>query len=446
MNTFQYLSIIIKDEFHAVREQFRETKLIVIAFLCVLIALIVYLDPFPNRHIYFATSYPKSDWHAFAENAASILKEKGLDISIINTDGAIDNAIRLNDSKSHVNAAFTYGAALDQSQINGIYSLGSVSYEPLWIFYKKNKIHELKDLRDITHYRVGLGPPKSGSFMIAKKILMKLGIDVSTNSHFVSGPFLENYDKFLRGNLDVLILVSTYQDSLIQGLLRDPSVALFNFKNAAAFEKQFTYLQAVNLPAGSIDLVNQIPSSDIKMVATTTSLVVRRDMHPDLQLVLLMAAKEVIQNSTSFFFAKRNEFPAYSDSLIPISPVALRFYDYGPPHAARYFPFWIAGFMDRAWLLLLALIAVFYPLSKLNIHLRRIRFTIKGHPHYEELLAIDKRLCKEKLNQAEKLELLAYLSQMNTDAIENGIPVGEEAEFFKFLSAINLMRSKIESN
>jgi hypothetical protein len=102
--------------------------------------------------------------------------------------------------------------------------------------------------------------------------------------------------------------------------------------------------------------------------------------------------------------------------------------------------------MDRAWLLLLALIAVFYPLSKLNIHLRRIRFTIKGHPHYEELLAIDKRLCKEKLNQAEKLELLAYLSQMNMDAIENGIPVGEEAEFFKFLSAIDLMRSKIESN
>jgi hypothetical protein len=105
MNTFQYLSIIIKDEFHAVREQFRETKLIVIAFLCVLIALIVYLDPFPNRHIYFATSYPKSDWHAFAENAASILKEKGLDISIINTDGAIDNAIRLFASRCHIGSS-----------------------------------------------------------------------------------------------------------------------------------------------------------------------------------------------------------------------------------------------------------------------------------------------------------------------------------------------------
>ena len=446
MNSFNYLSIIIKDELRAAREEFRESKVMIIAFLCVLIALIIYLDPFPNRHIYFATDDRSSDWHSFAEESASILKEKGLDVSVIDTDGAIDNVIRLNDSKEKVNTAFTFGAALNQNQIDGIYSLGSISYEPIWIFYKTNKIHQLKDLKDLTRYTVGLGPSKSGSYMIAKKILMNFGIDVTTNSHFVSGRFLDVHNRFLNGDLDAFIFVSTYQDPIVQGLLRAPNVALYSFSNAISYQKKHSYLQAVNLPAGSIDLLNQIPPKEVSLVATTTSLVVRRDMHPDLQLALLMATKDIIRSSTDLLFAKRNEFPAYVDSLIPISPVAQRFYDYGPPHAARYLPYWIAGFIDRAWLLLLALVTVFYPLSKLNIHLRKFRFAMKERPHYEALLEMDKLLLKRKLSDEEKGVLLNKLDRINQDAIEEGAAVGEEKPYFDLLSSISMLRKKIESN
>jgi TRAP-type uncharacterized transport system substrate-binding protein len=446
MNTFQYISIIVKDEFRAIREEFVESKLLVLAFFVALFLIIFYLDPFPSKHIYFATSYPNSDWHNFVKKTTAALNEKGLEVTLINTDGAIDNVIRLNNPKDKANVAFTYGAALNQDQIRGIYSLGSIFYEPVWIFYRKNKIHALKSMKDLASYKVGVGPAKSGSLMIAKKLLLDLDVDITKNSNFISGSFIDIHEQFLKGDLDAIMIVSTYLDPIVQNLLREPKVALYSFSNANAYERKYNYLEAVNIPAGSIDLLNQIPPKDIELISTTASLVVRKDLHPDLQLALLMTIKEVTRSSANLFFAKRNEFPAYVDPSIHISPVAQRFYDYGPPHTAQYLPYWLAGFFDRSWLFILALFTIIYPLTKLNIHLRKFRFTLKERPHYEELLEMEKRLCTEKLSQSEKQQFLIDLDKMNKHAIEGGVPVGEEADYFNFLNAINLMRIKIVSN
>ena len=74
-----------------------------------------------------------------------------------------------------------------------------------------------------------------------------------------------------------------------------------------------------------------------------------------------MTIRGMNRSSVQLFFAGRNEFPSYVDPLVPLSPVASKFYDYGPPPATRYLPFWIAGFVDRAWVLLLTLAAISHP-------------------------------------------------------------------------------------
>jgi isopropylmalate/homocitrate/citramalate synthase len=50
------------------------------------------------------------------------------------------------------------------------------------------------------------------------------------------------------------------------------------------------------------------------------------------------------------------------------------------------------------------------------------------------------------LSEREKQQFLNDLDKMNKHAIEAGVPVGEEADHFNFLNAINLMRIKIASN
>lgn len=299
----------------------------------------MYLDPFPDRNIYIATSYKDSDWYQFGTNASAYLEKSGLNVSVVTTHGAIENVNRLLDPKDPVNASFAYGMALTNEQRKAIYSLGSIDYEPIWIFYNEQKIKGLKDLHELTKYKTGIGPKQSGSYAISKLLLQNYGIDVDLGENFLPDSFLASADKFVKGELDALILVSSVADPIVQKLIRMEGIGLYSFENVSAFEKKYNSLEAVKLPAGSINIYPAIPAKDMSLIATTTSLVVKRDMHPDLQLALLMASKQMNRNSENLFFAKRDEFPAYVDPMVPISPVASKFYDYGPPQVMRYLPF-----------------------------------------------------------------------------------------------------------
>ena len=445
MNTLSYIKYVIHDELRAIKEGIKEAKLLTIVFVLVLIGLLVYLRPFPDRHIYFLSYYPNSDWSVLAESSAKILNANGLQIEVIHTEGAIDNVARLEDPKDKANAAFTYGAALDGDKIEEIYSLGSIGYEPIWILYNKNKIGEIKTLSELSRHKVGLGPTKSGSYRIAKMIFRIMNIDINDNSNFKSDSMIANQEKLKRGELDAVVFVSTIQDSITQDLLKSPNIAIFDFKNAPAFAKQFNSFVTLTLPADSISINQQIPQKDATLLATTTSLVVERSMHPDLQLAILMSARDNNRNSPDLFFAKRGEFPAYLDPSIPISPVAEHFYDYGPPHAMRYLPYWLAGFMDRAWLLFLTIFAIFYPLSKLNARFRKFRFTLKTIPHYKELLKIEREFQNNQLSTLEKQQMLERLDAINTSVIRNEVPIGEESAYFFFLNAISLLKRKIQN-
>ena len=325
----------------------------------------------------------------------------------------------------------------------GIYSLGSVGYEPIWILYNKKKIGEITHLSELTHYKVGLAPIKSGSYRIAKKLYEMIDIDVEENSHFLPDTVFNNQTKLKNGEIDAVILVSTNFDPITHDLIKSPNIAVFDFKNATAFAKQINSFVTLTLPADSISIKNHVPPRDVNLLATTTSLVVKRSMHPDLQLAILMSAKDANRNSPNLFFSKRDEFPAYRDPSIHISPVAEHFYDYGPPHAMRYLPYWLAGFVDRAWLLLLTIVALFYPLAKLNIHYRKFRFSLKEIPHYKELLEMERSLQHAPLSKAEKEEMLKRLNEINAHAIHSGVPISEEAAYFSFLNAIFLLKRKL---
>jgi TRAP-type uncharacterized transport system substrate-binding protein len=380
-----------------------------------------------------------------AESSAKILNANGLQIEVIHTEGAIDNVTRLEDPKDRANAAFTYGAALEGDEIAGIYSLGSIGYEPIWILYNKNKIREIKSLNELARYKVGLGPTKSGSYRIAKMMLKIVNININDNPNFKPDSMIANQAKLKSGELDALVFISTIQDPITQDLLKSPNIAIFDFKNAPAFAKQFNSFVTLTLPADSISINRQIPQKDVTLLATSTSLVVKRSMHPDLQLAILMSARDSNRSSPDLFFAGRGEFPAYLDASIPISPVAEHFYDYGPPHAMRYLPYWLAGLMDRAWLLFLTIFAIFYPLSKLNARFRKFRFTLKTIPHYKELLKIERKLQNEKLSTLEKQQMLERLDVINTSVVRNEVPIGEESAYFFFLNAISLLKRKIQN-
>lgn len=259
MNTIGYIKQVIRDEIRAIREEIIESKVLAISLAIVIVGLVVYLRPFPDRHIYFLTSYPGGDWTVLADSAAKILKNNGLELSIIHTEGAVENVARLDNPEDNANAAFTYGLALEGSEIDGIYSLGSVSYEPIWILYNKSKLGEIKTLEELAQHKIGLGPVQSGSYRIAKKIFEIANIKVDGNPQFSSDSILGNQARLKNGQIDVVVLISTNLDPVTRDLLRTPNIAVFDFKNAPAYAKQINSFVTLTLPADSISIPNQVP-------------------------------------------------------------------------------------------------------------------------------------------------------------------------------------------
>jgi TRAP-type uncharacterized transport system substrate-binding protein len=444
MKTLEYLKIVVKHELIAIKEALIELKLIVLLFLLIFAGLIYYLKPFPEKSITISTAFKGGDWYQFAENVAPALEAYGINLTVLASDGAIDNVEKLDNPNSMVTAGLTYGSALSAEKISGIYSLGSITYEPIWIFYHEKRTGKITDVKDLARYKVGLGPPKSGSYALAEKLFAINGIPIKGNEHFQAASIETNLNLFLDEKLDVFIFVSTIIDLPVQKLIRAPGIKLFNFKNSAAYEKKFYFFDAVDIPAGSINILENFPPENISLIATTSTLAVRRDMHPDLQLALLLAMKNTIQDSQLLFFAKRNQFPAYVDPSIPISPVARKFYNTGPPNAINYFPYWLGVFVDRFWLVLLTLFAIIYPLSKLNFHLRNFLYAVKERSHYEEILAIDRQVSCMPISAEQKAIFLKRLDEINMAVIIHGVPIGEEADYYLFVSATQLLRNKLE--
>ena len=444
MKTLEYLKIVVKHELIAIKEALIELKLIVLLFLLIFAGLIYYLKPFPEKSITISTAFKGGDWYQFAESVAPTLERYGISLTVLASDGSIDNVEKLDDSNSMVTAGLTYGSTLSAEQISGIYSLGSVTYEPIWIFYHEKRTGKITDIKDLARFKVGLGPPKSGSYALAEKLFAINGIPIKENEHFQAASIKSNLQLFLDEKLDVFIFVSSIVDLPVQKLIRTPGIKLFNFKNSAAYEKKFYFFDEVDIPAGSINILENFPPEKISLIATTSTLAVRRDMHPDLQLALLLAMKNTLQDSQLLFFAKRNQFPAYVDPSIPISPVARKFYNAGPPHALNYFPYWLAVFIDRFWLVLLTLFAVIYPLSKLNFHLRKFLYAVKERDHYEEILVMDRQVSCKTINAEQKVLFLKRLDEINMAVIRRGVPIGEEADYYLFVNATELLRNKLE--
>ena len=83
-------------------------------------------------------------------------------------------------------------------------------------------------------------------------------------------------------------------------------------------------LKHVVLWRGIISLSRDISNSDIDLLASRNRLLVRADLHPALQYLLLEAMREV--HSKPGPFNRLGEFPAEQPNDLPLSPTAEAFY------------------------------------------------------------------------------------------------------------------------
>jgi TRAP-type uncharacterized transport system substrate-binding protein len=221
--------------------------------------------------------------------------------------------------------------------------LGAVAYEPLWWFRRRENQGVGAD--GLRGRKIAIGPQGSGTRALTLELIKRTGMERQVGELLALDP-REAADKLKAGEIDVAFMMNSWDAPVVQQLLADERVAPSGFPHADAFVALYPFLNKVIVPRGVMDLARDQPPADVTLIATKTSLVVRQDLHPALQYLLLNAATEI--HSGPSIFNRANEFPAAEAIDMPLSSEAARFYKSGLPFLHDYFPFWMAALLGKA--------------------------------------------------------------------------------------------------
>ena len=310
--------------------------------------------PLPTRSVTMAMGLPGGAYRGFTEQYREILARNGVKLELRESAGALDNLALLQDPESRVGAAFVPAGSAPAAAAEGLVSLGTVFYEPIWFFCRCEV--PPASLRGL---RMSVGPVGSSSREIALALFRVNGIDPAEVDLVDLDP-MQSAQALVAGDLDIAFVVLAWEAPVIGQLLRSPGVRAMSFPRADAYVALYPYLTRLRLPMGVADLAANRPPEDVTLIAAKASLAVRKDLHPALQYLLIQAAVEV--HGRPGIFQAAGQFPAAEEIELPLSPEARSYYQRGPPLLQRYLPFWVAEIVHSLLLALIPLVGILYPL------------------------------------------------------------------------------------
>ena len=355
----------------------------------------VVIDPTPPSKITIATGLENSAYEEFAKQYKTILARHHIAVELRPSAGSMQNLHHLNDTKAEADIAFVQsGTTNDEaSERNGLVSLGSLFVEPVWIFYRdaalaKVAVSQLSTTRsqangndapaaitqlaEMRGFKLNVAPRGSGGPRLANQLFAANRIEPGDIivSNMEDTPAVM---ALLAGSLDAVMLVTAPESQMVQMLLQTPGIRLFNFDQAEAYSRRFPFLSHVVLPRGIVALEQDLPHEDIHLIAPTATLVAKNTTHPAIIELLVQAASEI--HGGSGWFRKAGEFPNDQYSEIPVAKEAERYYKSGPPLLQRYLPFWLANLIERTWVVIVPLLALLIPLSRIlpPLYIWRVR-------------------------------------------------------------------------
>jgi TRAP transporter TAXI family solute receptor len=394
-----------------------------------------FVNPAPPHTITIATGQADGAYYLFAERYREILAEASVTLEIRKTAGSLEN-LRLLEA-GEVDLAFFQGGSGISTADDDITALGSLYYEPLWVFYRHPEVaHRLTDFQG---KRLATGAAGSGTRELVRALLEANRIDSPADK--LQAPGGKDAARALREDTaDAAFFVASPRSPLIHELLRDKTIRLMSFTRAAAYTDLNHALAAVTLPEGVIDLQANIPPQDVALLASTANLIARDDFHPALVSLLLQAATRV--HGGGGLFEKPGEFPNARHVDFPLNKDARRFYRHGPPFLQRYLPFWTANLVDRMMIMLVPLLTILVPLVKVMPPTYRWQVRRKIYRWYHELHAIDIQH-PDQASAAELAELLQRLDVIEEEVRKVKVPLSYSDELYNLRLHIGMLRNRL---
>lgn len=416
---------------------FMLAMLTIIFVICV--AVFTFFNSAAPTTITIASGPPGSIFERHAQKYKEILAREGVRVIILPSEGSTDNLHKLAERNGEADVGFVQGGFEPGLDTSHLMSLGSISYQPLLVFYHGETRTLISDFAGDT---LNIGAPGSGTHTLALAILEENGITPGGDTALAMQDSQQPVRDLLENRIDALFLMGdTASVELMRKLVQTPGINIFNFTQADGYTRRIKYLNKLVLPEGSLDLGKNIPVNDLYLLAPTVELVARENLHPALSDVLLEAAREV--HGTAGLFRKKGEFPAPLSQEFRISPDATRYYASGKSFLYRNFPFWVASLINRVLAVLVPIALLLIPGLRIAPMVYRWRIQSRIYPWYKALLELERDAFGAPVDMAKREKLLLQLDHIEDKVNHIKIPASFGDLFYGLRGHIGFVRSRL---
>jgi TRAP-type uncharacterized transport system substrate-binding protein len=402
-----------------------------------LAAALIIFATLPPRTVTMATGPAGGAYHELGLRYQEVLAKSGVRLRLVNTTGSLDNLARLRDRRSGVHAAFIQGGSITKDESKNAESLGTLFFEPLWLFYRSGIGEGIERYRG---RRISIGPEGSGGRALALEILKRTKVDAVVGQ-LLALPPQEAADKLVAGEIDIAFVVLGWESPVVRRLMAADGIEVASVPRPDAFIALYPFLSKVVLPAGVADLAANRPPADVTLLSTRASLAVRNDLSSAIQYLLLNAAVEI--HSPPGIFQKAGQFPAGESGDLPLSEEAQRFYKSGRPVLQAYLPFWMAALVERFLVVFVPVLVLLYPAFALLPRAYDWLMQSKIRRLYEEMKSVERELAS---GHETPDALNARLDRIYQSASELQLPARYASMQYTLRMHLDLVRARIAAS
>ena len=401
-----------------------------------------FVAPPPPERLILAAGGPQGSYLAFGKELAEQMSVHDLTIEIRETKGSGENLELL--AAGEVDLAFVQGglvgAAPAREAGDGLVALGSLFYEPLWIFHRTDVT--LDSLADLAGLRVAMGLPGGGTRPVAAALCLANGVRPN-EAQWIEKSAAESVEDLLAGTVDVLFLITSARSQSVRRLLtaQDAGVSLFNVERHLAYERNFRSLRHVVLAQGQLDFAGNVPDHDVDLIAPVAMLVADEDLHAALIPILIQAAESVFGRGG--VFAAPGEFPSPHYVDLPLSKYARRAYESGPSFLYEVLPFRLAASLSRLSIMLLPLLTLLIPLLKLAPPLYRWRIRSKIYRWYRLIRELEVQ-AEAAATAKERASVKEAVAAIEDEIRQVSVPPSYMDEYYNLRMHMDRMRQGLE--
>jgi TRAP-type uncharacterized transport system substrate-binding protein len=399
------------------------------------------MRPAPPSVIRFITGPAGSTFRSNAAKYKKHIEAHGVKVEIVESQGSLDNLKRLIDPRSGIDVGFVQGGLHEGVDLSGLVSLGTMFPLPLLVF---ERMPESADrLTDLKGKRLAIGPEGSGTRALALTLLKDNRMEGTVTLSPAAG---EDAARLMAaGEIDAaFVMGDTATSETMKKLRAVPGVHVMNFRQADAYARVYEYLDKLTLPEGAMDFAENHPGQTLHLVSTPAELIARSDLHPALSDLLIAAAKEI--HGASGMFRDAGEYPKAIEHEIPMSEEAERYYKSGGQFLYKRLPFWLASLIDRVLVVLLPLLVVVVPATRVAPQLYRWRVRSRIYRWYGALMAIDREVMASERTPELQARIGKRLDEIEQAVNDLKTPPSFADQLYVLREHVGLVRGRLKSS